>query len=364
MRTWADIDLTAIRRNAVAMKGLLDGGSLIAVVKADAYGHGAPHVARSLAGVADAFAVAGPAEAEALLPHAGSAPVMCLYPLVREDITHAVSLRVGVTIGSVEDAEAVIGAARALGVVAQAHVKVNTGMNRHGVAAREAARVVGICRDSGRVELASLWTHLAAAENPADPFTRSQADELAALASELGVHASMLHAANSGAALNFGALGFGAGRVGIALYGAYPSDLTRRAADLTPALEWHAVVNRVADLRAGEGVSYGRRFVAPRDMRIATLSVGYGDGYPYAAADDAEVLLHGRRAKVLGSICMDSMVCDVSEIEGVTAGDAATLIGARGRDGIEAADVARWGDTIPYEVFTRITARVARVVVD
>lgn len=364
MRTWVEIDTNAACRNAVVMKSLLGGGALTAVVKADGYGHGASQIVRALSGVADSFAVASPSEAEAVLPYAGGAPVMCLYPLVREDAVHAVSIGVGVTVGSVAEAEALMDTAATLDAVAQAHVKVNTGMNRHGATASDAARIVELVRSSPQVELASLWTHLAAGEDPRDPFTHAQVGDLVDLAAELQVPASALHAANSGATLNFGALGLGAGRVGLALYGCYPSDATQRAVELTPALRWHATINRVAPLAAGAGVSYGRRFTAQRDMRIATCCVGYGDGYPHAASGAAEVLIRGRRAKVLGSICMDSMVCDVSHIEGVAPGDIATLIGGHGPAQIKAADVARWSGTIPYEVFTRISARVARVYVD
>ena len=342
MRTWAEIDLAAVRRNAAAMKGRLDGAALIAVVKANAYGHGAAQVAAALRGIADAFAVADPAEAADILPHVGASPVLCLYPLVGSDMARAVGLGVGVAPGSLDDVRAAENAARDAGAVARMHVELNTGMNRHGMDVDDAARAVRWGRDSDHIRLEGVWTHLACADDPRDTFTREQSARLATFAADVGVDPGLTHTSNSGAVLNYGWLGFGAARVGIALYGAYPSHATKRTVELAPAL------------------TYGRTFVAPREMTIAALSVGYADGYPYAAAGSAHVLIHGQRARVLGSICMDSVVCDVSGIDGVAAGGAATLIGADGDERVEAADIATWAGTIPYEVFTRVGARVRR----
>ncbi|MBT5535567.1 alanine racemase [Candidatus Poribacteria bacterium] len=364
MRTWVEVDLGTVRRNAVAMTSRLQGAAMIAVVKADGYGHGAEAIVAGLVGIADAFAVAGPAEAEAILPHAGGAPVMCLYPLVGDDVRHAVSLGIGMTSSGNSDVTAAEAAAREIGTVARVHVKLDTGMHRHGMTEADAARAVAQCRDSSALELGAVWTHLACADDPADPFTDTQRRRLTAFADRVGVDHGSAHAANSGGALNVGSMGLGAARVGIALYGVYPSPLTRRSVELAPALSWRTLVTRVAPLAAGEGVSYGRTFVANRDMTIATLSVGYGDGYPYAAAGAAEALVRGRRVPVLGSVCMDSMVCDVSHVPGVARGDVVTLIGADGPEVINAADIARWAGTIPYEVLTRIARRVDRMYAD
>ena len=364
MRTWAEIDLAAVRHNAAAMKARLDGTPMIAVVKAEGYGHGAEAVVGPLAAIADAFAVAGPAEAEAILPYVGRAPVMCLYPVVGDDVRHAVSLGVGVTASSSDDVTVAEAAAREIGAVARVHVKLNTGMNRHGATEEDAARAVARCRSSASLDLGSVWTHFACADDPADPFTQVQRERLSAFAARAEVARAEVHAANSGGALNFGSMGLGAARVGIALYGVYPSATARRSVQLIPVLSWRTAVTRVARLASGEGVSYGRTFVAQRDMTIATLSVGYGDGYPYAAAGSAEVLVRGQRALVLGSVCMDSTVCDVSHVPGVEPGDIATLVGADGRETIDAADIARWAGTIPYEILTRIARRVDRVYVD
>jgi alanine racemase len=360
MRTWAEIDLAAIRRNATAMRSRLEGGSLVAVVKANAYGHGAARVAATLSGFADAFAVADPTEAEEILAHVGGKPVMCLYPLVGTDIARGVALELGLVASSLDDVRAAESAARQANAVARMHVKLNTGMNRHGMCADEAAEAVRWCRQRDHLHLVGVWTHLASAEDPGDPFTREQARSLAEFGAEARVDPHVMHAANSGAALNYGSLGCGAARVGIALYGAYPSSATRREVELSPALTWRASITRVARLSEGEGVSYGLTFVAPRDMTVATLSVGYGDGYPYAAAGSAHVLINGQRASVLGSVCMDSAVCDVSAIDGAAAGGTATLTGQDGGERIDAADVASWSGTIPYEVFTRIGRRVRR----
>ncbi|GIX06790.1 MAG: hypothetical protein KatS3mg115_1193 [Candidatus Poribacteria bacterium] len=198
------------------------------------------------------------------------------------------------------------------------------------------------------LRLVGLWTHFACAEDPLNPFTWEQYDRFLRATGD-GFPQAIRHVANSAAALNFPKLGLDAVRAGLALYGIYPGPNVRRAVPLRPALSWKATVLRVAELQAGEGVSYAPRFRTDRPRQIATLSVGYADGYRRTAMGRSWVLIQGRRAPVVGTVCMDAVVCDITEIPGVRPGTVATLLGSDGKEALTAEELARQWGTIPYE---------------
>lgn len=361
MRTWAEVDLSAIRANARAFRSLLQGSALIAVIKADGYGHGAVRVSGALGSLADAYAVASPEEAAELRDSGVEQPILLLYSLTPDAAEPAIAVDASITISSLEELCLVADAATRARRVARVHVKVNTGMNRYGAAPDQVAELISVCDSNASIALAGLWTHFASADEPDDPFTDVQRRRFLDVASRHARPGLLRHVGNTATALNFPEMRFDASRIGIGLYGVYPSAESAHPIALSPALTWRARVCRVADLAAGESVSYNRRFIAQTARRIATVSVGYTDGYPRVASNRGSVLIRGRRAPILGSVCMDTIVCDVTDIPDTSYGDTATLIGRDGDGCISADELAAWGDTISYDVLTGLGRRVKRL---
>jgi alanine racemase len=393
MYTWAEVDLQAVRANADAFRRALGGAELIAVVKANAYGHGAVPVAQALVPHVDRFAVATPEEALELRRARIRTPILVLYPVLPETAAAAILARAEVSVSSLDDARVLhdavaslripLATPRAAGPTRNArwrrlaglpvHIKVNTGMNRYGVEPSEVKRLLEFCAEgryvpgtvrdkaSPRLRAVGIWTHFASADDPDDPQTEEQYARFRAALAAIDPAGMLRHAANSAAMLNFPHTALDGARIGIALYGAYPSARTRRAIALQPALAWRARVTRVEVLRPGEAVSYNRLFTATEERRIATVAVGYADGYPRLSSNRAAVLIRGKRAPVVGRVCMDALVCDVGHIPDAHYGDTATLIGRDGEEEITADEFGAWAETISYEVFTGIGRRVQRV---
>ena len=359
-RTWAEIDLGAIQHNARAFRTVLGSSQLIAVVKADGYGHGAIQVARALSPNADMFAVATVDEALELRNANIGLPILILHQLTPEDFDTAIAADADISVATTEHARLAAEAAQRAGVIARVHVEIDTGMNRSGADPSELAELLAHCRNSSGLDLKAVWTHFACADDRNDTFTLEQFALFVRLTDSATDDSLVRHVANTGAALNFRKMSLDAARIGIGLYGVYPDETTDRAINLLPALCWKARITHTQNLAAGETVSYGRRFTATSDMRIATIGVGYADGYPRTASGSASILLHGRRAAVLGNVCMDSLVCDVTAIPEARYGDTTTLIGNDGSERISATELATWSDTIPYDVLTRIGSRVRR----
>lgn len=360
MRTWADVNLAAVRQNAERLSERLNGSQLIAVVKANGYGHGAVRIARALQGVASRFAVVSPDEALELRTGGVGEPIIVLGPLQTETAAEAFDANAEVCLSTLDDARmlaaATIQRRRRLSV----HLKVDSGMNRCGTRPDELGALLDYLSTRPLIRPVGVWTHFAASDDPNDPLTREQFAAFTATLARYGLSSLFRHAANSGAVLNFPDTALDAARVGISLFGLYPSAATPRDVPLTPALAWKASINRVSDAHPGETVSYGRHFAIERESRLATLAVGYADGYPRLASNRGCVLIRGRRAPICGSVCMDSLVCDVTEIPDVAYGDTATLVGSDGSDRIHADELAGWAETISYEILTRIGKRVKR----
>jgi alanine racemase len=360
MRTWADVNLDAVRGNAARFSAILNGAQLIAVVKANAYGHGAVRVAGALQGTASRFAVVSPDEALELRTGGVAEPILVLGPLQRETVDEALDANAEVCLSTLDDARmlaaATIHRRRRLPV----HLKVETGMNRCGTRPDELGSLLEYLSTLPLIRPVGVWTHFAVADDPGDPFTREQFHRFTSTLARYGLNRLLRHASNSGGVLNFPDMSLDAARVGIGLYGVYPSAATLRDVALTPALTWKARICRVADAPPGETVSYGRRFTLERTSRLATLAVGYADGYPRLASNRGWVLIRGRRAPIRGTICMDSLVCDVTDIPDAAYGDTATLVGTDGDDRIHVDDLAGWAETISYEILTGIGRRVKR----
>jgi alanine racemase len=363
--TWAEVDLGRIAANARLIRGRLGAGvRLMAVVKADGYGHGALPVARSaLRGGADWLGVAILEEAVGLRRGGLRAPILVLGWTPRERAAEVVAADVDQTIFDLEDARALSAAAEAAGRRVRVHVKIDSGMGRLGFPAGQAA-VEATSRVAALpgVELAGVFTHLACSDE-ADPApTRRQMraflDDLSALAAR-GVQVPLRHAANTAAILRFPETHLDLVRAGIGLYGYYPSDAVPRIG-LEPALTWKTRVSLLKRVEAGTGVSYNHTYVTEAPERLAVLPVGYADGYPRSLSNRAQVLIGGGRAPVRGRVCMDQTVVSVEGIPGVKEGDEVVLLGRQGGEAVTADDIADWAGTISYEVLCAIGARVPR----
>jgi len=375
---WIEIDLDALVDNVRLLQGMLpEGARLDGVVKADAYGHGAVPVARALvaAGV-ESLSVATYDEGLELRQAGIAVPVFVLYPIPPELAGDALRLGLSITVGDftlLERTLADLSRAREDGADAgrlQIHVEVETGLGRGGFDPSDVPAAVAAIVASPRARWAGLWSHLQSAGD-AD-LSASQAARFGAastLLEEVGATLPVRHLAASGGLLAASVPGFDVVRVGIALYGVVPdglipSERNRAAtASLRPILSLRARPVRVAQLPAGTGISYGPSFITERDSWIATLPLGYADGYPRSLSNRAQALVRGRRVPVVGTVAMDAVMVDVTDVPGppVTVDDEFTLIGDQGDDAIGAAEVAQWGNTISHEIFTAMSARVPRV---
>ncbi|BAS27121.1 alanine racemase [Limnochorda pilosa] len=361
-RTWAEVDLGRLRENTRALARVAAPARLMAVVKADGYGHGAVPAARAaLEGGASALAVARPDEAIPLRDAGIEAPVLVFAPASPEEVDLYGRLHLTATVVGRDQAAALARAAREQGVRLAAHVKVDTGMGRLGFLPDEALAFWEELRGLEGLELEGLYTHFATADEPEAAYARLQWQRFRGLVDHLearGVRPPLVHAANSAALLRMPEARLDLVRAGIALYGVRPPNTPPRT-HLAPALTWKCRVSTVRTLPPGWGVSYGKEFVAWRPSRVATLAVGYADGYRRSSAHRAQVLLQGRRVPLIGRVTMDQVMVDVTELDG-DPGSEAVLLGGTGPHAIEPEEVAAWMETIPYEVFTGLSARVER----
>jgi alanine racemase len=376
---WIEIDLDALVSNARLLQGSLPSGvRLEAVVKGDAYGHGAVPVACALvaAGV-QSLSVATFDEGLELRQAGISVPILVLFPIPPELVPDAVRLSLSVTAGdqtllertlAVLDrlADAAVPAGRELPI----HLEVETGLGRGGLHSSDVPAAAAAIEAAPRARLAGLWSHLQAAGDP--DRTADQAARLGVasnLLEEVGITMPDRHLAASGGLLAASAPGYDVVRIGLAMYGIVPDGLTvgerhaATAAGLKPILSLRARPVRVTELAAGMGVSYGPTFITSRPSRIATLPLGYADGLPRSLSNKAQVLVRGGRVPAVGTVAMDAVMIDVTDVPGapVSVDDEFTLIGTQGEETIDAIEMAQWGNTISYEIVTAMSGRLPRV---
>lgn len=360
--TRVEIDLDAIRHNVSNIKALTGPGvDVMAVVKANAYGHGALPVARAALQAGSAWlAVATVDEAAELRQGGITAPVLVLGLSTPEAMRLARDLGVSITVYSLQAAQA----ARDAGGL-RVHLKVDTGMGRLGFAATdegvaalaEAKRLLGEAAEG-------VYTHLSDADNPDQSYTLAQLDRFDAVLAELarqGLGFRYVHAANSAATLAVPRARYGLVRPGVAIYGLYPAGWQRALCDLRPALSFKTVIDGVKVLPAGWGISYSHTVLLERPTRVGVVPAGYADGVRRGLSGRLEVLVRGRRVRALGRVCMDQVVVDLQDLPDAGVGDEAVLIGRQGNEVITADDWAAVLGTINYEIVTGISARVPRV---
>jgi alanine racemase len=344
----------------------------MAVVKANAYGHGAGIAARVLQGAGvDRFGVAALSEAVELREAGIQAPILVLGYTPAWQAHDLARFGVTATIFDLESARALNQAAAALGRTALLHVKVNTGMNRLGLRPQALPEFLVELGALSYVEVEGIFTHFATSDQRDKSFALEQWARFTRLLSQLenaGLRPPIAHAANSAAVLTMPQTHLQMVRAGIALYGLHPDvEQTRLPTGFRPALCWKASIAQVMELQPGEAVSYGQEFVARRPMIVAVIPVGYADGFPRRPRTWGSVLIHGRDAPILGRVCMDQTIVDVTTIvaEGgvVRQGDEVVLIGRQGEAELSAEAVGERLGTINYDVVSRILARVPRVLV-
>jgi alanine racemase len=362
LRALARIDVAAIERNCAKLAALAAPAALCAVVKADGYGHGAVAAARAArAGGASWLAVATAKEAAELRAAGLEGPLLVLGALSTDELGIALEADADVVAwreGFVAD---LARRARESGRVPGVHVKLDTGMGRLGTRdPEEATRVVDAVAAAAELRLAGATTHLATADEDDPAFMEEQLARFAAWAEPLRAEHPriILHAANSAATLRAPAARYDLVRCGVAIYGLDPFQRDAAARDLEPAMELRSYVADVKRCRPGESAGYGRRFVAERDTWLATIPIGYGDGYRRDLSNNAEVLVDGRRLPVAGAVSMDNITVDLGPGESppVARGAAVTLLGP----GVPAEELARRLGTINYDVTCGVSRRVPR----
>jgi len=363
---WAEIDLDAIAHNVAAIKRHVgDHVMVMAVVKANAYGHGTLPVARAaLENGASCLAVNRLGEGVALRRAGIEAPILVMGYTPPAGATTAVAHDLRLTVTSPALAENLSAATAEAGKSLPVHVKIDTGMGRFGLLPEEARDFIrGLQRWPG-LRLEGVFTHFAVADLADKDYTRRQFTiylKIVAALEREGIQIPIRHVANSAATLDLPEMHLDAVRPGIAIYGLRPSVSVEPVLPLRPALTLKSRVGRVGILPPGSSISYGRTFVTDHPTPLALIPVGYGDGYMRLNSNRGAVLIHGQRAPIRGQVCMDQFVADISGIDGVQPDDEVVLIGRQGDGLLSAEEVAGWGETINYEVVTQLMPRVPRV---
>jgi len=362
--TYAEIDLDAFARNIDSVRTFLpDGSRLIAVLKADGYGHGAVPLAKVCSRHHVAMiAVSLLEEAIELHRAAIDVPILILGPLTHEQIGRAAELQFSIGVVGPEELGAVCAESRHLKKPIRIHLKLDSGMGRMGLVETDLPRVTVELSHAPFVQLDAIYTHFANASAPADPYTERQIVNFTRMIRSLrdsGVHVPLHHLANSAATVQRLTAPGDFVRVGISLYGGEPLD----AGDsrLLPLMRWCTRVARLKALPPGHGVGYGTTFTTTRETLVATLPVGYADGYNRLLSNNAEVLIRGKRCRVIGRVSMDLLTVDVTDLDDVRIGDEVVLLGSQGEQRISAEEIAAKTGTISYEVFCAVSSRVPRV---
>ncbi len=365
--TWVEVDLEAIAYNVRRIREIVGPGvSILAVLKADAYGHGSITVARTAINNGVSYCgVASVNEATRLRDAGIDAPILVLgYTpawLVREAILHDVTL----TLYDLDIARVLSRAALELRRIARVHIKVDTGMGRLGLLPEQVVPFVEAVRELPALDLEGIFTHFSVADEEDLEYTKWQLARFNAVLDSLkerGITFRLVHCANSAALLRLPESRFNMVRLGLAMYGLRPSPHVPLPPGFRPALTWKTTIAQVKTLPPGSFISYGNTYRTEREETIAVIPVGYADGFRRAPTHWREVLVHGKRAPIVGRVCMDQTMIRVDHIPNVRVGDEVVLIGRQGEDEISAEEVASWLGTINYEVVSEILARVPRMV--
>jgi alanine racemase len=362
--TYADIDLNALEDNLNQVRKIIGSQvKVLATVKANAYGHGIVEISRFLADKVDYLGVAYVEEGVAIRKHGIKTPILILGNTLDEGLSKALKYNLEITVTDERTAKKINELAEKMNRKAALQIKIDTGMGRLGFWHEDALEAIKKVNKLKHVRIKGLYTHLSSVDKDHD-FTLLQLkrfNQIIKETQEIGIEADIYHAANSLATLHYKQAHFNLVRPGIILYGVYPDEASKKVIKVKPLLSLKTKVIYIKDVKAGRSISYGRTFVAKKDMKVATLPVGYADGYTHLLTHKAKVLVDGKEAPVLGKICMDQIVIDVTAINDLNIGDEVILIGESGSKKITAEDLARLVGTIPYELLCWIGDRVKRI---
>lgn len=368
-RSFITIDLPAVRQNLKESARMIGDRKLLAVVKTDAYGHGAVRVSRAVEDIVDYFAVACLSEAVELREGGINKPILILGYTSPKEYGELLACNITPTVYSYDAASKLSEIAVLLGTVARIHIAVDTGMGRIGFLPSEdsADTVASIAKLPG-IEIEGMFTHFSKADESDKTYTKEQIAKFDAfydMLCERGIRIPIRHCYNSAAIMDLEKTPYEMVRSGIITYGLYPSDaVLKERMNLIPVMEWKAHVIHVKTLPAGCGISYGATYVTDRETKIATVSVGYGDGYPRSLSGKGRVLIHGKFAPILGRVCMDQMMVDVTDIPDVQPEDIVTLFGKDGEEFLSAEEVAELSERFNYELVCDISMRVSKIYKD
>lgn len=365
-RVYAEINLDAIVKNVDNLMALTkENTGALAVVKADGYGHGDVAVAKAVAQKVTGYAVATLDEAVNLRENGVKKPILVLGYVDPYEFDILVSYEITATVFDVETAQLLADAARVQKKQAHCHIKVDTGMRRIGLEPDENGIAI-VKQITALKELSAdgIFTHFAASDETDKTSAEHQfklfTDFTGRLEKE-GIHFTYRHCANSAAVIDMPQVDLDMVRLGIAMYGMYPSDeVKKEKVELFPALDLKSHITMVKEIPSGEKVSYGGTFTTTRTTKLATVSVGYGDGYPRALSSKGYVLVRGQKAPIVGRVCMDQMMVDVTDIKNVTRADIVTLIGKDGDAEITVEEIAALAGTFNYEFVCDLGKRIPR----
>ena len=360
---WVRVDLNALGRNLERLRELVAPAAVLAVVKADAYGHGAAAVARRLAADrVEAIGVAFAAEGVALREAGIATPILVLGPTHRTEPATYRDHDLTPTVSDLERLEAWAEWCASNGAEQRLHLKVDTGMSRLGLDPRELPRALELIRGSQRLELVGLMSHLAEADDPPSAANARQArrfEEAAGLLTESERRRVTVHIANSAGALHLEGFRHHMVRAGLALYGVDPVRGAEAAIELDPVMRVEASVVSLRDVPVGTAAGYGGSWTASRPSRLALVPIGYGDGYPWRLSNRGEILVGGRRAPIAGRVSMDMLLADVTDLQ-IGVGDRVVLLGEQGDERIDAWEMAEAAGTIPWETLCLFGRRLPR----
>lgn len=367
LSAWVEVDLDAFAANLRTIQDLVGPRvGIHLVVKADAYGHGAPAIAKVAEdGGVHSLGVATLDEGVELRQHGIEATIVILSPTLPEEARRVVEHRLVPTVGNVSSVDALADASRAAEVRTPLHVEVDTGMGRSGIAPGEAVAFLSALAQRPELELQGLFTHFSRADSSDGEVvvTRQLQDflQIADAVRAAGIDPGLLHAANSSATVRYPQSHLDLVRPGLLAFGLLPGDGIPPPTGLRPVMRFVTRLVHERELPPGHAISYGGDFVTPERMRVGTAAVGYGHGYPFALSGRGYALLRGRRVPILGRVTMDTTVFDLRGVPEARLGDELVLFGRQGDELIRVSDLATLAGTIPYEILIGIGRRVPRV---
>lgn len=366
--TEALIDLRLLKANYHAIERLITPEvKVMSVVKAGGYGHGIVEVSRTLKEAGShMLGVAYIEEALKLRAHDVEGPIVVLGGIYEGQATTAIEAGLSVVISNIKTARALNEAADTRGTTAMVHVKIDSGMGRLGLQPGEITPFFTELKELKNIKLEGLMSHFSESEAASETYSKGQIESFTSAVDEatsMGFTPEYIHMANSAATIKYPEARFNLVRPGLMLYGVYPAPELKEKITLSPVMELRSRITNLREVGEGFKVSYASTFTTKRPSKLATLTIGYGDGLPFRLSEsgDAAVMVNGKKAPIVGRICMDLTIVDVTDIDGVTDGDEVVFMGRRGELSISAEDIATSVGTIPYEILTGITSRVRRV---